>query len=262
MGVDRDPVALEFAQRRLARFGERFSAIRGNHLDLQKLLEARRIFVIDGALLDLGVSSLQLDDPARGFSFRNDGPLDMRMDTDACTTGADLLARLSRDELRQLLWSRGEERRAAEIARAIERERAERPLTRTSQLAELVERTLGPRARRLRIHPATRTFQALRIAVNRELEGLEELVASVVSILRRGGRMAVISYHSLEDRAIKNAFRALAHRCTCPPRLPRCACGRENLVRIVTSKPVRPSAAEVESNPRSRSAKMRVAERL
>jgi len=262
LGIDRDPVALAAATRRLARFGDRFVPIRGNHLDVQKLLEAQGVFVIDGAVFDLGLSSMQLDDPARGFAFRHDGPLDMRMDPAAETTAADLLARLSREELRDLLWRFGEERQASGIAREIVRARARQPLTRTSELAELCARVAGPAARRFKLHPATRTFQALRIAVNTELAGLDRMIAAVVSILRRGARVAVISYHSLEDRAIKTAFRDLARRCTCPPRLPACVCGRENLVRVVTGKPVRPGADEIQLNPRARSAKLRVAERL
>jgi len=261
-GIDRDPQATESTGQRLARFGDAFRALRGNHTDLARLLREQDVFAVDGILLDLGFSSVQLDDPARGFSFRADGPLDMRMDPTEGTTAAELLAGTSELALRRMLRTFGEERRANAIARAIVRRRESRPFDRTRDLAELVERTLGPGARRYRIHPATRTFQALRIVVNGEVEGLEELVAEAVSMLRRGGRLAVISYHSLEDRAVKNALRALAHRCTCPPGMPICGCDREDLVRLVTSKPIRPSDEEVERNPRSRSAKLRVGERL
>jgi 16S rRNA (cytosine1402-N4)-methyltransferase len=186
----------------------------------------------------------------------------MRMDSGSGETAADLLARVDERELRRILVHWGEERRAASIARAIVRERERAPLTRTVQLAELVERVAGPAARRSRIHPATRTFQALRIAVNGEILGLEKLVADATAMLRRGGRLAVIAYHSLEDRAIKTAMRALANRCTCPPKLPICGCGRENLVRLLTPRPVKPGEAEIDRNPRSRSARLRACERL
>ena len=184
------------------------------------------------------------------------------MDANRGERAADLLARIEERELRRILFVWGEEKRAGAIARAIVREREKKPIVRTGQLAELVERVAGPAARRYRIHPATRTFQALRIAVNGEIEGLEKLVADAVAMLRRGGRLAVISYHSLEDRAIKTAMRALAHRCSCPPKLPVCGCGKENLINVLTSRPVRPDETEIDRNPRSRSARLRVAERL
>ena len=217
---------------------------------------------MEASLADLGISSLQLDDPRRGFSFRVDGPLDMRMDPSSGPSAADLLASLTEGEIKEILKTFGEERFAGPIARAVVRERSRRPFLRTRQLSEVVERAAGGAARRYRIHPATRTFQALRIAVNREVEGLEKLAGDAVSLLRRGGRLAIISFHSLEDRAIKTAFRAMAERCICPPGMPVCGCGRENLVRILTTRPVTPSPEEIESNPRSRSARLRAAERL
>jgi 16S rRNA (cytosine1402-N4)-methyltransferase len=232
------------------------------YTDLLKLLRQNGLFAVDGVLFDLGVSSLQLDDPERGFSFRGDGPLDMRMDRQTGHTAAEILATGTEQELRQMIWSYGEERRAGAIARAIVEQRERQPLTRTLELAELVERVLGPAAQRYRIHPATRTFQALRIAVNREVDDLERLVTEASSVLRRAGRLAVISYHSLEDRAVKHAMKSLAERCVCPPKLPVCGCGRENLLRVLTAKPVRPSTSEVARNPRARSAKLRVGERL
>ena len=262
LGIDRDPQALQLAGQRLARFGSRFVPIRGDHTELGSLLRQASFFTVDGILFDLGVSSLQLDDADRGFSFRFDGPLDMRMDPESGRTAADLVAELSEAELRDLLQRFGEERRAAAIARAVVRERATRPIATTRRLAELVERVLGPAARRYRIDPATRTFQALRIAVNGEITELGRLVGEAVSLLRSGGRLAVIAYHSLEDRAVKQAMRQLARRCTCPPRLPVCGCGNENLIRLLSAKPVRPTAREVENNPRARSARLRVAERL
>jgi 16S rRNA (cytosine1402-N4)-methyltransferase len=262
LGIDRDPEAIVHATARLRRFGSRFVPLRGDYRDLVTLLSGAGVFAVEGILADLGISSLQLDDPRRGFSFRLDGPLDMRMDPTSGPSAADLLATLTEAEIRTILRTYGEEKLAGPIARAVVRERARRPLERTRQLSDVVERVAGPAARRYRIHPATRTFQALRIAVNREVEGLEKLVADSVSLLRRGGRIAVISFHSLEDRAVKSALRALAERCVCPPGLPVCGCGRENLVRVLTSRPIAPSPREVESNPRSRSARLRAAERL
>jgi 16S rRNA (cytosine1402-N4)-methyltransferase len=262
LGIDRDPVALETARQRLARFGDRFTPLRGNHDDLVELLRDAGAFAVDGILFDLGLSSMQLEDAARGFSFLTDGPLDMRMDPGSPMTAASFLADCSEEELQRVLRTYGEERMARAIARALVRAREREPIERTGQLASIVERVLGPAARRFRIHPATRTFQALRIAVNGEVEGLKALIAGAVSMLRRGGRVAVISYHSLEDRAIKHSLRGLAERCTCPRDLPVCGCGRENLVRVLTRKAVRPGPEEVAGNPRSRSAKLRAAERL
>jgi 16S rRNA (cytosine1402-N4)-methyltransferase len=263
IGIDRDPAAIALAQERLARFGSRFVALRGDHRDLVAMLHAENIVVVDGVLADLGISSQQLDDPGRGFSFAADGPLDMRMDPrGGDPSAADLVATLDANALRDIIATWGEERIAGRIARAIVRERAKQPITTTAQLSSLVERTAGPAARRFKIHPATRTFQALRIAVNREIEGLPALVTGAISLLRRGGRLAVISFHSLEDRAVKTTMHGLAHRCVCPPGLPVCGCGRENIVRLITTRPVLPDASEIASNPRARSAKLRIAERL
>jgi len=262
LGIDRDARALELARQRLERFGDRFVPVRGNHVDLLQLLRAHGVETVDGILFDLGVSSMQLDDPARGFSFRADGPLDMRMDPDSGPTAAEILASATEAELRNMLWRFGEERAARPIARAIVERRERRPLLRTRELAELVERVQGPIARRQRIHPATRTFQALRIAVNREITDLERLVTESASVLGRGGRLVVISYHSLEDRAVKLTLRSLGERCVCPPDLPVCGCGRENLLRVLTRKPVRPTEEEIARNPRARSARLRAGERV
>lgn len=262
-GIDRDPAALAIARERLAAFGDRFVAIHGDYRNIVDLVRAHGAFAVDGIVADLGVSSMQIDDPARGFSFRVDGPLDMRMDPSSGEPGAaDLLAELPEAELRRILWTFGEERLAGPIAREIVRARGTHPLRSTRDLAVLVERVLGPRARRYRIHPATRSFQALRIAVNRELEGLAEFVTDAASILRRGGRLCVIGFHSLEDRVVKHSMRALAERCICPPGLPVCGCGRENLVRLLTTRPISPDADEIGANPRSRSARLRGVERL
>jgi 16S rRNA (cytosine1402-N4)-methyltransferase len=261
-GIDTDPVALALACERLRSFGDRFVAIRGRYEDLPDLLREHGAFAVDGIVADLGISSMQVDDPERGFSFLHDGPLDMRMDPTAGPTAAEYLESVSEDELRRALRTWGEERRAGAIARAIVRARSRRPLQRTGELAALVEKAAGPAAARYRIHPATRTFQALRIAVNRELVGLADFVRDCAAMLRRGGRLAIVSFHSLEDRAVKQAVRELAHRCVCPPSMPVCGCGREDVLATVHAKALRPSAEEARRNPRSRSARMRVAERL
>ena len=263
VGIDRDPATLRLARERLAAAADRLVTVHGDHRDLDALLAGLGIEQVDGVLADLGISSFQLDDPGRGFSFSADGPLDMRMDpTGGAPTAADLLARLPEREIATLLWTLGEERLSRRIARAIVARRTRAPLARTGELARLVEEVAGPRARADRIHPATRTFQALRIAVNGEIEGLDRFVRAAAARLRPGGRLAVISFHSLEDRAIKSALRALEPRCTCPPGLPRCGCGRPGILRVLTPRPVRPSDAETAANPRARSARLRAAERI
>ncbi len=261
-GIDRDRRALAVAGERLKRFGERFVPLHGDHCNLRQLLESRNVPGVDRMIFDLGVSSMQLDDPARGFSFLHDGPLDMRMDSSSGESAAELVARLDESEIREILWRFGEEKQSRRIARAVASRREVEPIRTTRQLAALVETTLGPAARRYKLHPATRTFQALRIAVNGELEGLEALVVDAVDTLNPGGRLAVIAFHSLEDRVIKRTLKRLAHRCECPPRLPVCGCGKQDSIRLVTSRPVRPSSEEARRNPRSRSARLRVAERL
>jgi len=263
VGIDRDPAALALASSRLAWAEARFTPLRGIHEDLVRIVGNAGVVGPDAILADLGISSSQLDDPARGFAFATDGPLDMRMDpTSDSPTAAELIASLDEAALATLIARWGEERGARRIARAIVLRRAKAPIDTTRQLASLVEAALGLAARRFKIHPATRTFQALRIAVNGEIEGLPAFVADAVSILRRGGRLAVISFHSLEDRAVKRTMRDLAHRCVCPPGLPVCACGREDLVRILTPRPIVPGKDEVRANPRARSAKLRAVERL
>jgi len=261
-GIDRDLESLRSATRRLAHFGECFVPVHGNHADIRQILAGLGVDAVDGVVADLGVSSVQLDSAERGFSFLRDGPLDMRMDRSRGPSAADLLAALSETELTRVLRSHGEERKAASLARAIVRERAVRPIRTTLHLAEIVERVLGPAARQYRIHPATRTFQALRIAVNGEIQSIHGLIEGAVSSLRSGRRLAVISFHSLEARAVKEEFRALAVRCVCPPGLPVCGCGRANLVRIVTPHALAPSPEEVQRNPRARSAQLRAVERL
>ena len=262
IGIDRDPLALAMATERLTPYGQSFIPCRGEHERICELLQELSIDGVDGILLDLGVSSMQLDRAERGFSFRHDAPLDMRMDPDTAASAANLLLELDETELRQILWRYGEERRAGAIARAIVRRRDEKPITRTFDLAELVSEVLGPQARRFRIHPATRTFQALRIAVNGEIVGLAAAVHDAIDCLRPGGRLAVIAYHSLESRAVKHAMRDSLKRCICPRGLPVCGCGMPGSVRAVTGKAVRPTPEEIEGNPRARSAQLRVVERL
>ena len=263
IGLDRDLEALEYATARLARFGPRFRAVHANYRDVASVLESAGERELNGLLADLGVSSLQFDTPERGFSFRHDAPLDMRMDARGEEeTAAQLLARLPEEEIARIIFEYGEERRSRRIARWIveRRERGE-PVERTGELAELVARAVG-RKRHEKIHPATRTFQALRIAVNRELEGLGEFVEQAVDLLQTSGRLAVISFHSLEDRVVKRTLQRLAGKCECDRRVPVCVCGARKVVEPLTRRPVVPSPEESEENPRARSAKLRAARKL
>ena len=263
LGIDRDDEALGLAKTRLAQFGSRFSAVHADFRELTRVLANAKVKSARGILADLGVSSWQLDSPSRGFSFRHDAPLDMRMDATGDTeTAAELLGRLSEVEIARIIFEYGEERHSRRIARRIvERRERGQPVSTTRDLAELVERAIGPVKQR-RIHPATRTFQALRIAVNRELEGLDEFVSNAVDLLEPEGRLAVISFHSLEDRIIKRTFSKLSGHCQCPPRLPECKCGARRVVEILTRRPVTPKASEIAENPRARSAKLRACKKL
>jgi 16S rRNA (cytosine1402-N4)-methyltransferase len=261
IGMDRDPAALAAASARLARYGEAFRAVRGDFRDARNVLAALRLEGVDGALVDLGVSSPQLDDPRRGFSFREGGPLDMRMGPEGETL-AGLLARLDERELSRILSTWGEEPFARPIARAIKRAvEAGAPLD-TAGLAELVGGAIPRKAWPKRIHPATRTFQALRIAVNDELGALAAWLEALPAIMKPGGRAGAIAFHSLEDRAVKEKFRALCQACVCPPGMPVCGCGATATFTPVSRKAVKASDAEVARNPRSRSARLRVVERL
>jgi 16S rRNA (cytosine1402-N4)-methyltransferase len=263
LGIDRDREALEHARRRLAHFGDRVRFVHANFRELGRVVAEAGAAEVSGVLADLGVSSLQFDSPARGFSFRHDAPLDMRMDADGDEeTAAELLARLPEEELARIIFEYGEERHSRRIARRIvERREAGRAVATTGELAELVARAVGHK-RGERIHPATRTFQALRIAVNGELEGLAGFVETAVDLLQPDGRLCVISFHSLEDRIVKRTLRRLAGQCECPPRAPRCTCGARRAVEILTRRPVAATEAEVEANPRARSAKLRAARKL
>lgn len=262
VGLDQDPAALAAAARNLSQFGERFIALRGHFGALDQHLAALQIDEVDGVLLDIGVSSHQLDSPERGFSFRDDGPLDMRMDPDGEKTAADVLAEEDAAMLARIFRDYGEERWAKRIAREVVKARELQPLTSTRQLAELVSRVVpGGRAPQ-RIHPATRVFQALRIFVNQELEQLRQGLEAALKVLKSGGRLVVISFHSLEDRIVKNFFRDAAVDCICPPRLPVCSCDHPAVLRVLTRKGVRAADSEIERNPRARSAVLRAAEYL
>lgn len=256
LGVDRDPEAVAEARRRLEPYRPRATLVRRTFDAVPDLLSERDLPPPAAILADLGCSSLQLDTPGRGFSFAADGPLDMRMGPDGATA-AELVNTIDEEELVSVFWRYGEERRSRAVARAIVRQR---PLSSTAELARLVERVV-PRGKGQKIHPATRVFQALRIAVNDELGQLERFLEPAVRSLRPGGRMAVISFHSLEDRIVKHSFAGLQGLCTCPPDFPECRCKPEKLVRVLTRSPIRPTEDELRSNPRSRSARLRVVER-
>ncbi len=263
VGLDRDREALGWGTERLASFGSRFRAVHADYRDIKSVLAEMNIERVRGVLVDLGVSSLQFDSATRGFSFRTDAPLDMRMDAEGDEeTAAELLARLPEEEIARVIYEYGEERHSRRIARFIveRRERGE-PVKTTKELAELVARAVRAR-KKDRIHPATRTFQALRIAVNRELEGLDQFIETSIDLLEPGGRFAAISFHSLEDRIVKRTLRRLSGQCECPPRVPVCSCGARRAVEILTRRPVTPNLAEVEENPRARSAKLRACQRV
>lgn len=259
LGLDADPFALEVARQRLRIYRDRVYLIHTNFVDLAEVARNCGFFPVHGVLLDLGVSSLQLETAERGFSFQTEGPLDMRYDPRSPVTAYTLVNNLTEEELAELLYRFGEERRSRAIARAI---RAARPITTTTQLAEVITRAVGGR-RGTRLHPATRTFQALRIAVNNELEALTRVLPSAVSVLAPGGRLAVVSFHSLEDRIVKGFFAQEAKDCICPPTSypMQCTCGHRATLRIITRKPIVASSEEIKTNVRARSAKLRVAER-
>ena len=257
LGLDVDAEALALAAERLAPFGERVILRQASYATLQVQLQAVGWEAVDGIVLDLGLSSLQLDRPERGFSFRHEAPLDMRFDITQPLTAADLVNTLDEAALADILWRYGEERRARRVAGAIVRHR---PITTTRQLAEVVASATSSGRRGM--HPATRTFQALRIAVNRELENLERVLPQAVEALKPGGRLAIIAFHSLEDRIVKHFMRQESGHCVCPPEMPLCECDRTARLRLLRPFPMRPSAAEIAQNPRARSARLRVAEKL
>jgi 16S rRNA (cytosine1402-N4)-methyltransferase len=258
LGIDADPHALSVARAHLAPFGDAVVTVEGNFRDLGAICRAHGFAPVHGVLFDLGLSSMQLADEERGFSFQIDAPLDMRFSPQQSLTAADIVNTYPEQELAALLWHNGQERRSRAIARRIVRER---PLSTTLELARVIQRAVGGSGR-LRIHPATRTFQAIRIAVNAELENLTLALDQAIDLLGHGGRLVVISYHSLEDTIVKDFLRREAQDCTCPPDTPVCVCGHKATLRPVTRGALRPHADEVAMNPRSRSARLRAAERL
>ncbi|HEX7421224.1 MAG TPA: 16S rRNA (cytosine(1402)-N(4))-methyltransferase RsmH [Thermoanaerobaculia bacterium] len=259
VAIDRDPEALERSRERLRPFADRVTFVRGRHESLIEILKQLEQGAIGGILADLGVSSMQLDDAARGFSFRSDGPLDMRMGPDS-TAASEIVNTFDEHELAKIIREWGEEPKARRIAHAIVEARTEAPIETTTRLAEIIRSVKRPRFNE--IDPSTLTFQALRIAANAELVELEKFIDDAVSVLDRHARIAVISFHSLEDRIVKLAFRRLEDPCICPPGMPVCGCGAKAIVKTLTGRPLTASEEEIDRNPRSRSAKLRVAEKL
>ncbi|MEL7625247.1 MAG: 16S rRNA (cytosine(1402)-N(4))-methyltransferase RsmH [Anaerolineaceae bacterium] len=257
IAIDLDPTAIQLTTETLSPFGERATVVHDSYLNSARILQRKGWDKVDGIVLDLGVSSMQLDQVERGFSFRAEAPLDMRFDPTRGQTAADLVNNLDEKELADLIWRYGEERFSRRIARKIVQKR---PVLTTTQLAEAVRSAFG--GAHSRIDPATRTFQAIRIAVNDELRTIEEVIPSLIELLNSKGRLAVISFHSLEDRIVKQAFRRESTDCICPPEQPICTCGHIASIKVLTPRPISPSEKEVEENPRARSAKLRVAEKI
>ncbi len=261
IGLDLDGGMIERTRKRYEGVGERLKLVQSNFADLRQALDRAGISRIDGLLADLGLSSVQLDDPTRGFSFRFEGPIDMRFDTSRGESARELIERVSERELELILARYGEEPMARRIARAIKNRLSDGTLNSTADLADTVAAAIPRKRHSRRIHPATRSFQALRIAANGEMENLERLLPQALDALNPGGRMAIIAYHSLEDRHVRHTFRDWARACVCPPGLPVCTCGKVQEVSLITRKPTIPGEDEISANPRARSAKLRVAER-
>ena len=262
IGVDRDTVALEAAKKRLEAHLEKVTLVHSNFSELGAILDSLDIACVDGMLFDLGVSSPQLDDGERGFSYMADAPLDMRMNRYDSLTAYEIVNTWPREELRRILFEYGEERYAPLIAAAIERRRAEHPIETTLELASVIRGAMPPQALREKQHPAKRSFQAIRIAVNDELNSVSRMMQTAVGRLAPGGRLAVITFHSLEDRIVKNSMAEAAKGCVCPPSFPVCVCGRKPSVKVLTHKPIVSGEQELNENPRARSAKLRVCEKL
>ena len=262
IAIDRDEAAIEAAGKRLAPLGERAMVVRSNYSEVKSVCEALGIEGIDGLLLDLGVSSYQLDTAERGFSYNADAPLDMRMDKSAPLSAYNVVNEYSEEELKKIIYNYGEERFSPRIAAAIVRKRSEKPIETTGELVDIIKGAIPAAAREGGHHPAKRTFQAIRIEVNGELEIIEPTIKNAVDILKPGGRIAIITFHSLEDRIVKQTFADLASGCTCPRSFPVCVCGKKPTVKVISKKPILPSAEELEVNPRSRSAKLRIAEKI
>lgn len=262
IGIDRDETAIAAAQERLADYADRVTLVHSNFDRVGEILDELGIDGADGMLFDLGVSSPQLDDAERGFSYRHDAPLDMRMDRTAALCAREVVNEWPYEELRRILFAYGEERYAPLIAKHIVQKREEAPIETTLQLAEIIKAAMPPSALREKQHPAKRSFQAIRIAVNGELDALPPMLEAAADKLHTGGRLAVISFHSLEDRVIKQTMQALATGCTCPPNFPVCVCGKKPKMKLISRKPIVSGEAELAYNPRARSAKLRVAEKL
>ena len=262
IALDRDDTAIAVARERLSRFGDRAEVVKSNFVDMAKVCKDKGIEGLDGILLDLGVSSHQLDTPERGFSYMHDAPLDMRMDRTAPIDAAYVVNNYDRQDLIRIIRDYGEEKLAVRIADKICRRREERPIERTGELVDIIRSAYPDGGRSIKHHPAMRTFQAIRIEVNGELEIIGRTVKDAVSLLAPGGRLAIITFHSLEDRAVKEAFAELAQGCTCPRDFPICVCGKKPQIRIVSKKPITSTAEELRDNPRAHSAKLRVAEKI
>lgn len=262
IAIDQDAAAIAAASARLAPYGERAMVVRNNFREIATVCETLGVDGIDGLLLDLGVSSYQLDTPERGFSYQSDAPLDMRMDARRELSAWNVVNEYSEARIKKILYEYGEERYAPAIAAAIVREREKNPIETTAQLSDLIKYAMPPAAREGGHHPAKRSFQAIRIEVNGELDVIEPAIRDAVKLLRPGGRIAIITFHSLEDRIVKQTFADLARGCNCPKEIPICVCGRKPIVKQVNKKPILPGSVELSENPRSRSAKLRVAEKL
>lgn len=262
IGIDRDEIALAAAGERLAPWKDRITLVHSNFCEIASVLKELNISGVDGILLDLGVSSPQLDDGERGFSYMADAPLDMRMNRRDSLTASQVVNTWPQEELKRILFDYGEERYAPRIAAAICRRREEKPIETTLELVDVIRAAMPPAALREKQHPAKRSFQAIRIAVNDELGAVEKVMGDAIDCLNPGGRLAVITFHSLEDRIVKNAMAAAAKGCTCPPNFPVCVCGKKPKVTLVSRKPITSSEEELEANPRARSAKLRVCEKI
>ena len=262
IGIDRDPVALAAASKRLETVRDRVSLVHSNFSDMAQVLADLEIDGVDGILLDLGVSSPQLDDGQRGFSYMTDAPLDMRMNNEDSLDAYAVVNTWPQEELKRILYTYGEERYAPQIASAICRRREEKPIETTVELVDIIRGAMPPVALREKQHPAKRSFQAIRIAVNDELGAVEKIMTDAVKLLNPGGRLAIITFHSLEDRIVKLGMNQWAKGCTCPPSFPVCVCGKKPLVKLISRKPITASETELEENPRSRSAKLRVCEKI
>ena len=262
IGIDRDPVALKAAGERLAPYADRVTLVHSNFCEIASVLEQLQIPGVDGILLDLGVSSPQLDDGARGFSYMADAPLDMRMNNEDALTAHMVVNTWPYEELKRILYEYGEERYAPQIASAICRKRENAPIETTLELVDVIRSAMPPQALREKQHPAKRSFQAIRIAVNDELGSVEKVMRDAIPCLNPGGRLAIITFHSLEDRIVKNGMAEASKGCTCPPNFPVCVCGKKPKVKLISRKPIVSGEEELERNPRARSAKLRVCEKI